>query len=207
METENISPSKVYRILKLVEAKESWKNSNDENVWSDIWSTRTCFDQASSEWNRTTIDEKIALLKELINNKGFDTLQLSMTMMEFGNRDFSKGIREIDLVSSMSTIIDHLLKTKDAAEKELNFENKDVIADIWHTRGYFQTTCSEWNSTAIDEKIEALRELLNKKGFSTFALSLSMMDMGNTKFNKDIAPLDLVLSMSLIIDELLKTRM
>lgn len=202
--SNNITINNGLRMIKLIHAKKNWKNSNEADIWSDIWSTRTCFDSACSEWNATTIDEKIAILKELINNKGFDTLQLSISMMEVGNTRYGKDIKEIDLVSSMSTIIDHLLKTKDAVEKEVNFENEDVMTDIWYTRGYFQTTCSEWDSTTIDEKIEALKELLNKQGFNTFALSLSIMDMGNTKFNKDITPLDLVLSMSLIIDQLLK---
>ena len=207
MNNKNITMNSGLRMMALMLAKKKWKNSNDVDIWSDIWNTRTCFDESSSEWNRTTMDEKIALLKELINIKGFDILQLSMAMMEVGNSEYNKGIREIDLVMSMSNIIDYLLKTKDAvAGKKMDTENEDIWADIWSTRGCFQTTCSEWNSTTMDEKVELLKVLLNKKGFSTFGLSLVMMDEGNTRFNKDIAPLDLVMSMSQIIDYLLKEK-
>lgn len=109
---KNLTVTDGLREIEILAAREQWQDKNDDAIWSDIWKTRGCFQSTSSEWNNTTMDEKIDLLKHLINKKGFDTLQLSLSMMEDGNSEFNKDIKEIDLIMSMSKIIDHLLKEK-----------------------------------------------------------------------------------------------
>jgi len=71
---------------------------------------RGCFDSASSEWGRSALDEKVEALKKLINKDGENTLKLSVGMMDYCNREAGKGIKPMDLILSMSKIIDHLLK-------------------------------------------------------------------------------------------------
>ena len=71
---------------------------------------RGCFDSASSEWKESTLDDKIETLKKLINEDGDNTLALSMGMMDYCNSEEGKDIKPMDLVISMSKIIDYLLK-------------------------------------------------------------------------------------------------
>lgn len=84
----------------------------EANEWADIWETRGCFQTTCSEWHETTMDEKVDFLAELINKKGFNTLKLAISMMEGGNNELNKDIKEIDLVIGMSKLIDHLLKNR-----------------------------------------------------------------------------------------------
>lgn len=71
---------------------------------------RGCFDHACHEWKESTLDEKVVALKNLINNDGENTLKLSMGMLSYCNEKAGKDIKLIDLVISMSHLLDHLLK-------------------------------------------------------------------------------------------------
>ena len=73
---------------------------------------RGCFDRSSSEWQDTSIDEKVKILKKLINEDGEDILKLSIGMMDYCNKENGKDIKPVDLVRSMSEIMDYLLKEK-----------------------------------------------------------------------------------------------
>jgi len=73
---------------------------------------RDCFDPASSEWNHSTMDEKVEALSVLINRDDKNTLGLALGMLDYCNKEANKGINMIDLVISMSKIIDHLLKNE-----------------------------------------------------------------------------------------------
>jgi len=75
-------------------------------------SLRSCFDRSSSEWQATTLEEKISMLKKLINEDGENTLKLSIGMMDYCNKENGKDIKPKDLILAMSEIIDHLLKEK-----------------------------------------------------------------------------------------------
>jgi len=79
---------------------------------NEIVQTRGCFDIASSEYNELTMDEKVQMLKELINDKNYNTANLALQMMDIYNTEYNKGIRPIDLVAGLGSIIDHLLKEK-----------------------------------------------------------------------------------------------
>jgi len=71
-------------------------------------------------------------------------------------------------------------------------------------RKYFDSTSSEWKSNDLTEKIKDLQFLVNQKKADTLKLSLEMMDYCNKESSKDIKPIDLVISMSKILDSLLK---
>jgi len=73
-------------------------------------------------------------------------------------------------------------------------------------RGCFQTSCTEWNMTSMDEKTEAIKELITKGDFTTANLSLMMLDTCTNEYNKEMTPLDLVFGMGEIIDYLLKEK-
>ena len=79
---------------------------------SSLCSLRTCFDHSSSEWNETSLDEKVSMLKKQINDNTNSTFKLSLGMLDYCNTEAGKDIKPLDLVISMSKIIDHLLKEK-----------------------------------------------------------------------------------------------
>ena len=71
---------------------------------------RECFDSASTEWNRSTIDEKVEALQKLIKDDGENTLKLAMGMLDYCNEEEGKKMPLSTLVFSMSELLDHLLK-------------------------------------------------------------------------------------------------
>lgn len=85
-------------------------------------------------------------------------------------------------------------------------EMDDIDQEIWKTRGCFQKSCSEWNGTEMNQKIELLDELINNKEYDTLQLVIRMMNRGNIDFNKDIQELDIIMGMSQIIDHLIKNQ-
>ncbi len=110
MEEQKLTMAHGLRMMELLSFKNTWKDIDKEEVHNEIVKTRGCFQTTCSEWDSTTMAEKIQLLKELVNDKGYDSLQLSMQMMEIYNTQFGKEIKEIDLLMGMSRILDHLLK-------------------------------------------------------------------------------------------------
>jgi len=80
----------------------------------------------------------------------------------------------------------------------------DKEQDIWETRGYFQPSCHEYKQTSMDEKVELLKQLLNKTDCNTLGIVLQMKDIGNNELNKDITDIDIIMGMSNILDHLLK---
>lgn len=87
----------------------------DDQTHNDITSTRGCFDLPSSEYNELDMPQKVALLKELINKKGYNTTQLSISMMNIYNTEYNKTIKPIELVMGLSKIVDYLL-TEESCE-------------------------------------------------------------------------------------------
>jgi len=75
---------------------------------------RGCFDSTSSEWNESTLEQKVEALTKLINDDEGNTLKISTAMMDYCNKENAKDIKPMDLVLAMSKIIDHLLREKDA---------------------------------------------------------------------------------------------
>jgi len=73
---------------------------------------RKCFDHASHEWTQSTLAEKIEELKKLVNEDGENTLKLSLEMMDYCNKEAGKDIKPIDLIISMSKLLDYMLKEK-----------------------------------------------------------------------------------------------
>jgi len=80
-----------------------------DEKYNDILSTRGCFDIGSYEYTQMDMAKKVTLLKELINQKGIKTADLSINMMDIYNREFHKDIRPIDLVVGLSLLVDYLL--------------------------------------------------------------------------------------------------
>ena len=113
---KEITISKANRMMKVINSTTNWEVSTDKEKMMDIentiWQTRGCFQTTCSEWNRTNIDEKVKLLKDLADNHDLDIFQLSMRMKIMGVEDFNKDITDLDLIMGMSEIIDHLLKEK-----------------------------------------------------------------------------------------------
>ena len=108
--------SSMHRMLKLFEASTDWKVSNNKDnmaeIENTIWSTRGCFQSTSNEWNQTSMEEKIKLLHKLKKNENLNTLELSLRVMDIGTQQLNKDITELDLILSMSEIIDYLLEQK-----------------------------------------------------------------------------------------------
>ncbi len=98
------------RLIELMSMQKNWKNIDKDDVHNDIVKTRGCFQTTCSEWKHTTMDEKIGILKELINDKEYSSLELSMQMMEIYNSQYGKEIKELDLLMGMSKVLDYLLK-------------------------------------------------------------------------------------------------
>ncbi|MBT5935592.1 hypothetical protein [Sulfurimonas sp.] len=71
-------------------------------------------------------------------------------------------------------------------------------------RKYFDSASSEWNSSEIDQKLQELQVLVNEKNASILKLSVEMIDYCNKESSKNIKPMDLVLSMSKLLDAVLK---
>jgi hypothetical protein len=82
----------------------------DNQKHNDITSTRGCFDIVSNEYSDMNMPEKITLLKELINEKGYSTTGLALGMLDIYNEEYNKNIKPLELVLSMGNIIDYLLK-------------------------------------------------------------------------------------------------
>lgn len=110
------SMSKLNRLMDVSDSIMDWEVStvkeNMMDIEHTIWQTRGCFQTTCSEWDRTNIDEKVKLLKDLADNHDLDVFQLSMRMKIMGVEDFNKDITDLDLVMAMSKIIDYLLKDK-----------------------------------------------------------------------------------------------
>jgi len=87
----------------------------DEQTHNDITSTRGCFDLPSEEYKQLDMPQKVALLKELINEKGYNSTQLSISMMNIYNTEYNKDIKPIELVMGLSKIVDYLL-TEESCE-------------------------------------------------------------------------------------------
>ena len=103
-------------LIEVFTSAQTWVVDTDEEKMNDIensiWKTRGCFQTTCSEWDNSTMDEKITKLKNLSNNN-LDVFQLSIRMKMMGVEDFNKEIDDLDLVIGMSKIIDYLLKEKD----------------------------------------------------------------------------------------------
>jgi hypothetical protein len=119
---KNITGSLVHRELNLVVAKKTWKTSEDEeksiNIENTIWQTRGCFQPTCHEWKQQSMEEKVEQLSDLVNNHGYDVLQLALRMKDMGNNELGKDIGDFDLIHSMSQIIDYLLKDKKPSDPE-----------------------------------------------------------------------------------------
>ena len=100
-------------ILKQI-ASQATMAENQEELLQSSCLLRSCFDTASAEWSWSTMNEKVEALRVLINDEDSNTLKLSMDMLSFCNEEAGKDIKMIDLVISMSYIIDHLLTNKDS---------------------------------------------------------------------------------------------
>lgn len=113
---KEVSMSKLNRLRDVSDSIMDWKVStvkeNMMDIENTIWQTRGCFQTTCSEWDRTNMDEKVKLLKDLADNHDLDVFQLSMRMKVMGVEDFNKDITDLDLVMAMSEIIDYLLKDK-----------------------------------------------------------------------------------------------
>jgi acyl carrier protein len=96
--------------MKLMQMQRKWKNIDKDEVHNDIVKTRGCFQTTCTEWDSSTMEEKVELLKDLVNNKGYDSLQLAMQMMKIYNEQYGKEINETDLLMGMSRILDFLLR-------------------------------------------------------------------------------------------------
>ncbi len=85
--------------------------------YADSCLLRGCFDSASSEWNKSTIEQKVEALKVLINRDKVLTSTLVSKMLNYCNNEVNKGIAQEDVLLSLSKIIDYLL----IKEKELTY--------------------------------------------------------------------------------------
>jgi len=70
-------------------------------------------------------------------------------------------------------------------------------------RSIFDPASDQWTKTTMEEKIQELSLLLQKDQVVSLKLALGMLDECKSQ-NKDIELLDIVISMSKIIDFLLK---
>ena len=107
---EGLTMAKGLRLMELMILQKRWKDIEKDEVHNDIVQTRGCFQTTCTEWDSSTMEEKVELLKDLVNNKGYDSLQLAMQMMKIYNEQYGKEISEIDLLMGMSRIMDYLLK-------------------------------------------------------------------------------------------------
>ena len=71
---------------------------------------RTLFDFSSNEWKSTSVENKIEVLTKLLNEDKNNTLKISLEMLDYCNHEAGKEVKLMDLLISMSKIIDHLLK-------------------------------------------------------------------------------------------------
>ena len=105
--------------------------------------------------------------------------------------------RRKEMKSSNNPILKQIVE-QSRFEPEFDFSRTCLLRECFDMPSY------EWNDSTMEEKVEALRVLVNEENFSTFNLALGMLDYCNHNAGKDITPLDLVMSMGEIIDHLLK---
>ncbi len=77
--------------------------------YADSCLLRGCFDSASSEWNKSTIAQKVEALEVLINRDKVLTSTLILKMLSYCNQEANKGIEQKDVILSLSKIIDYFL--------------------------------------------------------------------------------------------------
>lgn len=103
---------------------EEWRigNSKFDPINSNV--LRGCFDSVSSEWDRSSMDEKLEALKYLVEHEDKNISSLSIGMMEHCNNELNKNITPLELIMSMGEIIEYLLKNSHAQKaKESLLEN------------------------------------------------------------------------------------
>ena len=77
--------------------------------YADSCLLRGCFDSTSSEWHKSTIEQKVEALEVLINRDKVLTSSLIIKMLNYCNKEANKGIEQQDVLLSLSKIIDYLL--------------------------------------------------------------------------------------------------
>ena len=113
MENQNLTLTKTIREIELAKEKKQWKNINQDEVFTNVRQTRICFHPFTSEAKVKKINEKVKLLQDLVNNKGYDTLQLALQLKDTD----TNSPDDIDLIMGMSKIIDYLLEENQNLKK------------------------------------------------------------------------------------------
>ena len=113
----------------------------------------------------------------------------------------------ISIYAKSKTVDSPTMNAFDRVQKLEQCIKKDISDDqyneIYPTRGIFQLSTSAYDSTTMQEKVDTLKQLLNKEDNCTFSLAITMMDLVQENGN-DIEPLDLAIGMGKIIDFFLK---
>ena len=73
--------------------------------YADSCLLRGCFDSTSSEWQKSTIEQKVEALEVLINRDKVLTSSLIIKMLDYCNKEANKGIEQQDVLLSLSKIL------------------------------------------------------------------------------------------------------
>ena len=105
--------------------------------------------------------------------------------------------RRQEMKSSNNPILEQIVE-------QSRYEPDFNIAQSCLLRECFDMPSHEWKGSTMEEKVEALKVLVNEEKHSTYNLARGMHDYCNHHAGKDIELSDLVVSLSKIIDHLLK---
>jgi len=70
---------------------------------------RECFDNVSSEWNNSTMEQKIEALEVLVKEKNHSINELIFGMLDYCNKEANKDINSITIAISLGQLLEHCI--------------------------------------------------------------------------------------------------
>lgn len=74
---------------------------------------RECFDSASSEWNNSTLEQKIEALEILVREQKRSVNDLILDMLKYCNQETNKNINTIDIIVTMGKLLEYVIQKRD----------------------------------------------------------------------------------------------
>ena len=90
----------------------SLEESSESNFKVDGAILRHCFDPYCSEWNQSSIEEKISTISKNIEENNTNCFALAMKTFVSLKEEYGKDIHPIHILSAMGSILDYLIKER-----------------------------------------------------------------------------------------------
>lgn len=73
---------------------------------------RECFDSVSSEWNNSTMEQKIEALKVLVKEKNHSINELIFGMLDYCNKEANKDIKSVTIAIALGQLLEHCIRSE-----------------------------------------------------------------------------------------------